>query len=170
MIIKLNKNQKEVWKIKKLVIEKLKERGVAISDIAVLVVELQKQYINISTEQATKCIEQVLNKREVQYAILTGIQLDELAEKNLIDEPLLSVMKRDEPLYGVDEILALGITNIYGTIGLTNFGYLDKVKLGIIGEVDRLGKSTDSVHVFLDDLICGIVAAACAKAAHGHSA
>ncbi len=151
-------------------VAKLKERGVVTSDIAVLVVELQKKYINISLDQATKSVEQVLDKREVQYAILTGIQLDELAEKDLIDEPLLSILKRDEPLYGIDEIMALGITNIYGSIGLTNFGYLDKVKLGIIGELDRAGKETGIVNVFLDDLICGVVAAACAKAAHSHSA
>lgn len=160
----------EVEAIKNIVINRLKERGVSIEDIASLVVELQKNYINISLEKAIANVEQVLSKREVQYAILTGIQIDELAEKGLLEEPLLSIIKRDEPLYGVDEILALGITNIYGTIGLTNFGYLDKVKLGIIGELDRLGKETNKVHVFLDDLICGIVAAACAKSAHGYSA
>ena len=156
--------------IKGIVIEKLRSRGVTVDDMAILVVRLQKQYINISMEKARRNVEQVLCKREVQYAVLTGIQIDELAEKGLIDEPLLSIMERDEPLYGVDEILALGITNVYGTIGLTNFGYLDKVKLGIIGELDRLGKETNSVHVFLDDLICGIVAAACAKSAHSHIA
>ena len=156
--------------IKNIVINKLKQRGVTIDDMAALVVELQKGYIDIDIEKARKSIEEVLGKREVQYAILTGIQIDELAEKDLIDEPLLSVIKRDEPLYGADEILALGITNIYGTIGLTNFGYLDKVKPGIIGELDRLGKTSGEIHVFLDDLICGVVAASCAKSAHGYEA
>ena len=156
--------------IKNIAISKLKERGVTLEDMAELVVDLQKDYIDIDLEKAKKSIEQVLGKREVQYAILTGIQIDELAEKGLIDEPLLSVMKRDEPLYGSDEILALGITNVYGTIGLTNFGYLDKVKPGIIGELDRLAETTGEIHVFLDDLICAIVAAACAKSAHGYDA
>ncbi|AFS78849.1 phosphatidylglycerophosphatase A [Gottschalkia acidurici 9a] len=156
--------------MKEIVIKKLEDRGVTIDDIADLVIELQKDYIKISMEQAKNNIESVLSKREVQHAILTGIQIDELAEKNLLEEPLLSIVKRDEPLYGVDEILTLGITNIYGTIGLTNFGYLDKLKLGIVGEVDRIGKETDRVNTFLDDLICGIVAAACSKIAHGNYA
>ncbi|EGD50017.1 phosphatidylglycerophosphatase A, partial [Thermoanaerobacter ethanolicus JW 200] len=62
---------------------------------------------------------------------MTGIALDKLAEKDMLEEPLLSILKKDEPLYGIDEILALSITNVYGSIGLTNFGYLDKVKPGI---------------------------------------
>ena len=156
--------------MKEIVIKKLEDRGVKIDDIADLVIELQKDYIEISMDHAKHNIESVLSKREVQHAILTGIQIDELAEKNLLEEPLLSIVKRDEPLYGVDEILTLGITNIYGTIGLTNFGYLDKLKLGIVGEVDRIGKETDRVNTFLDDLICGIVAAACSKIAHGNYA
>ena len=153
--------------MKKFVIKKLNERGVTIDDMAVLVVELQKEYTNISIELAREHIDHVLTKREVQYSVLTGIQIDELAERGLIDEPLLSIINSDDPLYGVDETLALGITNVYGTIGLTNFGYLDKVKRGIIGELDRMGKENEGiVHTFLDDLICGIVAAACSRSAH----
>ncbi len=155
--------------IKIFIAKKLRQRGVTIDDMAVLVVQLQKEYTNITMELARENICKVLEKREVQYAMLTGIQLDELAEKGLIEEPLLSVIRRDEPLYGVDETLALGITNIYGTIGLTNFGYLDKVKPGIIGKLDRMGKENEgSVHTFLDDLICGVVAAACASSAHAY--
>ena len=32
-------------------------------------------------------------------------------------------------VFGVDETLALQIANIYGTIGATNFGYFDRVKI-----------------------------------------
>ena len=156
--------------MRQTVIKKLEQRGVDLESIAELVIELQKKYLDISMEKAVETVKNVLNKREVQHAILTGIQLDELAEKNLLEEPLLSIIKRDEPLYGIDEILTLGITNIYGSIGLTNFGYLDKIKLGIVGEVDRMGKETDRVNTFLDDLICGIVAASCARLAHGSHA
>ncbi|QIB26355.1 phosphatidylglycerophosphatase A family protein [Caloranaerobacter azorensis] len=144
----------------------LKERGVTIEDMANLVYELQKDYADISIETAIFNIEKVLSKREVQNAILTGIQLDILAEKNLLKEPLLSMIKKDEPLYGIDEILALSITNVYGSIGFTNYGYIDKMKFGIIGKLDKLGKTTDKVNTFLDDLVGGIVAAACARIAH----
>lgn len=146
----------------------LEERGVTILDIAKLVYELQKSYVKISMEDAIENVEKVLLKREVQNALLTGIQLDKLAEKDLLDEPLLSMIKNDESLYGIDEILALSITNIYGSIGFTNYGYLDKLKLGIIGEVDRLGKTSGKVNTFLDDIIGGIAAAACARIAHAN--
>lgn len=154
--------------MKDKVAKMLEERGVKITDMANLVCELQKDYIKITLEDAVFNVEKVLEKREVQNAILTGIQLDKLAEKGLIEEPLLTIIKNDEPLYGIDEILALSITNVYGSIGLTNFGYLDKLKLGIIGKLDRKGKESDKVHTFLDDLIGGIVAAACARLAHSH--
>lgn len=153
-------------KIKDIVIDKLKERGVTIADMAVLAIEVQKGYVELNMEQATASIEAVLSNREVQHSILTGIQLDELAEKGLVDEPLLSIMKGDDPLYGVDETLAFGITNVYGTIGITNFGYLDKVKPGIIGELDNQERNSGSIHVFLDDLVAAVIAAACSKAAH----
>lgn len=152
--------------MKEIVKKMLKERGVTIENMAKLVYELQKDYADISIETAIFNIEKVLSKREVQNAILTGIQLDILAEKNLLQEPLLSMIKKDEPLYGIDEILALSITNVYGSIGFTNYGYIDKMKFGIIGKLDKLGKTTDKVNTSLDDLVGGIVAAACARIAH----
>ena len=149
--------QKEVMRL-------LNERGVQIADIASLVFELQQNYLDISLEECRQNIDYVLSKREVQNALLTGIALDISAEKGLLPEPLLSIIRRDEPLYGVDEILALSITNVYGSIGLTNFGYLDKIKLGIIRELNE--HKGQRVHTFLDDLVAGVVAAACARIAH----
>ncbi|KAB3539065.1 phosphatidylglycerophosphatase A [Alkaliphilus pronyensis] len=150
--------------MKDLVIEKLKDRGVALEDMAELVFDLQKKYIPTTIEDALYNLHKVLDKREVQNAILTGIQLDILTENNAIEEPLLSILKKDDSLYGIDEILALSITNIYGSIGFTNFGYLDKVKPGIIGEIDKM--KNGQVNTFLDDLLAGVVAAACSRMAH----
>lgn len=151
--------------MKETVIKKLNDRGVYIDDIAVLVYELQKNYIpDISMSECKKNVEDVLEKREVQNAILTGISLDILAEKDIIEEPLLSIVKNDESLYGIDEILALSITNVYGSIGLTNFGYLDKIKLGILGKLNE--DKHIKCNTFLDDLVAGVAAAACAKLAH----
>ncbi|MGO4375756.1 phosphatidylglycerophosphatase A, partial [Paenibacillus sp. MCAF20] len=99
----------------------------------------------------------------VQYVLFTGIALDELAEKKLLPEPLQAIMETDESLFGVDETLALGITNVYGMIGLTSFGYLDKVKPGIIRQLNVKG---EKIHVFLDDLVAGLAAAASARIAH----
>ncbi|HEY8393393.1 MAG TPA: phosphatidylglycerophosphatase A [Thermaerobacter sp.] len=148
------------------VIERLRRRGVTVRDIAEIVQQIQAKYVpGITLEQCEASVEAVIAKREVQHALLTGIALDEAAEKGLLEEPLLSILRTDEPLYGVDEVLALAITNVYGSIGLTNFGYLDKVKLGVIERLNS-GKARGQVHTFLDDLVAGIAAAAAARIAH----
>ncbi len=147
-------------KIEKL----LKSRGVALQDMADIVFTLQSPYnAELTIEECLKSVRSVLAKREVQFVLYTGIALDELAEKKALPEPLQAIMERDESLYGVDETLALGITNVYGMIGLTSFGYLDKTKPGIIKTLNEKGKG---IHVFLDDLVAGIAAAASARIAH----
>lgn len=147
------------------IVRALKQRGVGVEDIAQIVYELQRPYLPLLTFQMCReSVEAVLNKREAQHAILTGLALDQLAEEGLLPSPLQEIIARDEPLYGVDEILALAITNIYGSVGLTSFGYLDKRKLGIIGRLNR--HAGGRVNTFLDDLIAGIAAAASARLAH----
>lgn len=152
--------------MKKEIIALLEDRGVQLKDIAELVYQLQREYVEINLDDCLQSVDKVLEKREVQNAILTGVTLDKLAEKDLLEEPLLTIIKTDQSLYGVDEILALGITNVYGSIGLTNFGYLDKKKLGILQELNYHKK--DKVNTFLDDLVAGVVAAACARIAHSN--
>lgn len=151
--------------MKEHVIALLKARGVTPEQIAQIAYSLQKPYYScLELEQALAAVDSVLSKREVQHTLLTGIALDVLAEVGQLPEPLLGIVQRDEPLFGVDETLALGITNLYGTIGYTSFGYLDKTKPGIIGMLD--GRRGGKVNTFLDDLIAGVAAAASAKLAH----
>ncbi|MCI2255113.1 phosphatidylglycerophosphatase A [Domibacillus sp. 8LH] len=141
------------------------ERGVKVDDIAELVLYLQKPYHpNLKLEEAAEHVEAVLRKREVQNAILTGIQLDMLAEKNQLAEPLQSIIKTDEGLYGLDETIATAIINVYGTIGLTSYGYIDKQKPGILEFLND--KSTGQVHTFLDDIVGALAAAAASRLAH----
>lgn len=145
--------------------ELLKKRGVELTDIADIVYMLQEKYQpGLTMERCLESVEAVLQKREVIHAILTGVALDELAEKKLLPEPLQSIVEVDEPLYGIDEILPLSIVNIYGTIGLTNYGYLDKEKKGIIKKLDEL-KGTQ-VHVFMDDIVAALAASAASRIAH----
>ncbi|ADO77322.1 phosphatidylglycerophosphatase A family protein [Halanaerobium praevalens] len=147
-------------------IEILKERGVEVEAIAELVKALQKPYNpNISLEICLENVEAVLQKREVAHAILTGVALDQLAEKKELPEPLQSIIARDEGLYGIDEIIPLSIVNLYGTIGLTSYGFLDKKKFGIIKDLDT--KKNGKVNTFLDDLVAGIASAAASRYAHG---
>jgi len=71
------------YELRDIAIEKLKERGVTLEDIALIVMELQKEYLpDLTIEECITNLEHVLRKREVCHAVLTSIALDELAEKN----------------------------------------------------------------------------------------
>ena len=104
-------------------IDLLNERGVALSDIAECVLYLQgKYYPDLTMELAEKAVKGVIEKREVQHAIITGLFLDKSAETDMCDPELKDILMRDEGLYGIDEVLAYGICNLYGSIALTNYG------------------------------------------------
>ncbi|NLJ99382.1 MAG: phosphatidylglycerophosphatase A [Tissierellia bacterium] len=151
--------------LNRVTIEMLERRGVTLEDIGEIVLHLQKGYYpDLTLEVCIENIKAVLKKREIVHAILTGIALDELAEKKLLPEPLQSIVASDEGLYGIDEIIPLSIVNVYGTIGLTNYGYLDKEKIGIIKELDE--QKEDYVNTFLDDLVAAIAAAIASRIAH----
>ncbi|MCK8825555.1 phosphatidylglycerophosphatase A family protein [Fuchsiella alkaliacetigena] len=152
--------------MKELVIELLNKRGVTVEPIAEIAYDLQVPYNpELTLEDCIIGVEEVLGKRDVQYAILTGIALDKLAENGALDEPLASIIKSDEPLYGIDESLAMAIANIYGTIGVTSFGYLDKKKVGLIKKLDN-DLQKGRVNTFLDDIVAGVASAASAKLAY----
>ncbi|QHA94325.1 phosphatidylglycerophosphatase A [Bacillus sp. N1-1] len=151
--------------VEKAARSKLKERGVEIKDIADLVFYLQEKYHpNLEIETCIQNVERVLSKREVQNAVLTGIQLDELTERKLLDQPLQDILMKDEGLYGVDEIIALSIVNVYGSIGFTNYGFIDKQKPGILERLND--KTTGECHTYLDDIVGAIAAAASSRLAH----
>lgn len=142
-------------------------RGVQIRQIAELVYEMQQPYYtDLTIEQCEDYVRKVLSKREVLNAVLTGIQLDMMAEQKKLIEPLQRMVANDEGLYGCDEILALSIVNVYGSIGLTNFGYIDKVKPGIVGKLNDKKNQNSHIHTFLDDIIGAIAASTCSRIAH----
>lgn len=143
----------------------LGDRGVSVVDIADLVMFLQKDYIpHLTLEDCIDSVNAVLSKREVHNTILTGIQLDILAEEDQLLQPLQQIIAEDEGLYGIDEILALSIVNVYGSIGFTNYGYIDKVKPGILKKLND--HETVRVHTFLDDIVGAIAASAASRLAH----
>ena len=132
--------------------ELLADRGVSLQDIGELVMFLQKDYIEgITLEMCIESVNAVLSKREVHNTILTGVQLDILAEENQLLHPLQEIVKEDEGLYGIDEILALSI---------------DKVKPGILKELNK--HDGPRVHTFLDDIVGAIAASAASRLAHQH--
>src|SRR5690625_7785032 len=160
----MDKNKKKS-KVDEKGIKWLNESGVTLEDIAKIVYYLQSKYHNdLKMEECLENVDRVLTKREVQNAILTGIQLDKLAEEKALDQPLQTTIETDESLYGIDEIIAFSIVNVYGSIGFTNYGYIDKQKPGILKRLND--QSTGEVHTFLDDIVGAIAAAASSRLAH----
>ncbi|MCL6456421.1 MAG: phosphatidylglycerophosphatase A [Gorillibacterium sp.] len=152
-------------KVASAALEWLSARGVQLEEIAELVMQGQSEYYpNLSVEQCLEAVKRVLSKREVQNALLLGIQIDILTEQGKLMPPLQEMLVHDEKLFGCDEILALSIVNVYGSIGFTNFGFFDKTKPGVL---DRLNnKESGEIHTFLDDLVGAVAASACSYIAH----
>lgn len=151
--------------IKDAAIRKLNERGVELVAIAKIVYEMQAPYQpELTLDLCLESVYKVLEKREILHAVLVGIELDILAEKGMLSEPLQSLIAKDEHLFGIDETLAIGATYVYGSIAVTTFGHLDKHKTGIIKQLDT--KSGKRVNTFLDDLVGAIAASAASRVAH----
>lgn len=146
----------------------LESRGVTLKHIAEAARFLQADYhINLQKEELLDSVYSVLDKREVQFAIMTAIELDRLAEAGIMfDKDLEAILRRDEGLYGVDEVVAYGVCNLYGSIALTNFGYIDKKKYGIIEELNEKGKEGNTCNTFIDDIVGAIAASAASRFAH----
>ena len=144
------------------------DRGVTMKDMGELVYHLQSKYHkDLTMEECIYNVDRVLSKREVQHAILTGIQLDVLAEQGKLEQPLQKTIERDESLYGIDEIIAFAIVNVYGSIGFTNYGYVDKMKPGVLKRLND--HKSGEVHTFLDDIVGAIAAAASSRLAHAQT-
>ncbi|WP_102028073.1 phosphatidylglycerophosphatase A family protein [Salirhabdus sp. Marseille-P4669] len=145
--------------------EALTSRGVLIDDIAAIVFEMQYPYNDqLKLEDCVTSVDRVLEKREIQHAILVGIELDRLAERKMLSEPLQTLVETDEGLFGVDETIALGAALGYGSIAVTTYGHLDKHKIGVIKKLDT--KRSEHVHTFLDDIVASIAATASSRLAH----
>lgn len=145
--------------------EALIERGVSIKEIGELVLAMQSPYNpELTLEECVHSVERVLLKREIQHAILVGIELDRLAEQKMLSEPLQTIVETDEGLFGVDETIAFGAVLAYGSIAITTFGHLDKKKSGLIEKLDKAPKG--KVNTFLDDMVASIAASAASRIAH----
>lgn len=149
-------------------IQLLASRGVSLDDIVDCVYFLQQEYhVNLDKKVLMESVMSVLDKREVQFALMTAIELDVLAEKRMYENKNLEgIIARDEGLFGTDEVLAYGICNLYGSIALTNFGFIDKQKYGVVARLNEEGKQGKHCHTFLDDMVGAIAAAAASRFAH----
>ncbi|MBO8142582.1 MAG: phosphatidylglycerophosphatase A [Firmicutes bacterium] len=142
----------------------LAQRDVSVDDMARLVLQLQLPYNpGLTLEVCRASVLAVLRKREVQHAVIVGVTLDVMAERHELLEPLGSIVRENGPLFGMDKVLGLAIVNVYGSIGLSNYGYLLRERPAVL---KRLRGKGNTVQTFLDDLTAAIVAAACARLAH----
>ena len=148
-------------------VEKLKERGVTVEDIAKIAYNQQAKYnSNIDMETCVESVEKILSLRDVFHLLQLGAEIDRLVEEGMFKGPIQDIMNYDLGVFGVDEIFGLDIARLYGAIGQTNFGDIDDNKPGIVAKLNEDGKGgKNSCHTFLDDIVGAIAAAASTRVA-----
>lgn len=163
----ISENVKEDYTQRNL--EMLKSRGVTLEALVDIVDWLQRPY---NPDMDRKLCEEhvlgVLHKQQTFHAIQLAIKTDIAVEAGEFSEQYNHTVGLDEGLFGVDESVASAIPLLYGTIALTNFGYLDKEKPGIISELDS-DHEGGKCNTYIDDIVCGIAAAACGRLAHNNT-
>lgn len=151
----------------KYVTQTIRNRGVSQRDMGQIVHDMTKEFVpEITIDECIATIVDVMHKRDYLSTAMIMLDLDRLCEKGELSYPLQEIVKADAGVFGVDEDLAMSIATLYGPIGATNFGYLDRVKKGIIKKIDN---DERHVNTFIDDLIGATVAAGCGKISHQHA-
>ena len=149
--------------------EQFEKRNIYISDMAELVFDSQRRHIEgLAYEDAVRAVDAVMKKREVRHALLVALALDNLAMDNALPEPLQTIVAEDQPLFGVDEDIAVATSGLNGSIATTNYGNLDVSKPGIVGRLNQDQKDGKMITTFLDDMISAITAQAMGKLAHAY--
>ncbi|WP_323064380.1 phosphatidylglycerophosphatase A family protein [Limosilactobacillus reuteri] len=147
------------------VLNELHKRHINNETIGEIAYEMQHQYLpELTVEDFGKELDEVLKKREVLNILATGFALDNLANEGLLPEPLQTIVKEDAGVYGVDETISLALSQLYGSIAVTNYGYEDKKKLGIAAKLDN---SNGQVNTFADDLALALASAVIGRCGHG---
>ncbi len=148
-------------------INTLTERGVTVEDIADVAYQQQMKWNDqISMRECIDSVEKILSLRDTFHILQLGVEIDRLAEENIIREPIREILNSDLGMFGVDELFGLEIAGLFGTIGKTNFGDIDVNKPGIVKQLNADGKEGEKkCHTFLDDIVGAIAAAASTRVA-----
>lgn len=147
------------------VLNELHKRNINNETIGEIAYNMQHQYLpHLTVEDFGAQLDEVLKKREVLNILATGFALDNLANEGLLPEPLQTIVKEDAGVYGVDETISLALSQLYGSIAVTNYGYEDKKKLGIAAQLDN---SNGQVNTFADDLALALASAVIGRCGHG---
>ena len=146
------------------VIKELESKGVTTKQIAEIAYELEHNFLpDYTLEDYEREVISVLHKREVLNNAMVALNLDNLANQGLLSQPLQEIVEQDSGVFGVDETLATQIANIFGSIGVTNYGFVDRTKPRIIGKLDN---KDGVVNTFIDDIVGGVASAVAGKLAH----
>lgn len=147
------------------VVAELEKRNITQKTVGEAAYELQHMYFpNVTVEDFGSELPHVLKKREVLNLLATGLALDNLATENKLPQPLQFIIENDLGVFGVDETLAMAISQLYGSIAQTNYGYADKEKMGLAKKLDNGG---DYVNTFADDLFLALVSGVVGRFGHG---
>ncbi|MFI3251770.1 MAG: phosphatidylglycerophosphatase A [bacterium] len=150
----------------KMNIETLKQRGVSIDEIALISFNQQSKYTkDVSMDVCVESVIKVLSYRDIFHHVQLGAEIDRLTEEKLFKGPIQDILYHDLGLFGIDEVLGLDISGIYGVIGKTNFGDVDINKPGIVDKLNEEGKKEGHCHTFMDDIVGAIAAAASTRVA-----
>lgn len=140
-------------------------KGVSLKEIAEEAYEGQKRFNpRLKVSEFEEAIETIMHKREVLNACMVGLNLDNIATKNLLSNPLQRVVQEDNHAFGIDEELAVSICGLYGSVAITQYGYLDLNKTGLASKLDK--NANGEVNTFIDDLVSALVACTEAKVMH----
>lgn len=147
------------------VLNELHKRNINNETIGEIAYNMQHQYLpHLTVEDFGAQLDEVLKKREVLNILATGFALDNLANAGLLPEPLQTIIANDAGVYGGDESWALNISQLYGSIAVTNYGFTDKDKPGIAAQLDN---SNGQVNTFADDLALALASAVIGRCGHG---
>lgn len=148
------------------VVNELDEKNINAKTLGEAVYELQhKYYPELTAEDFGKEFKNVLKKREVLNLLATGLVLDNLATERKLPEPYQTIVENDLGQFGVDETLSIAISQLYGSLGVTNYGYGDKIKVGYSKYLDN--ETAGQINTFADDLFTALASAMVGRVGHG---
>ena len=156
-----NYPDKEIYEF---VQKELRKRGITAYSIGEIAYEMQHEYLpDYEISDFSEQFNEVLKKREVLNLLAFAFELDNLANKGAFSEPIQSIIENDAGFWQIDEILASSLAQLFGMLAITNYGYLDKKKLGIAKQLDK----SDSITVFSDDIVSALASAVIGRCGHG---
>ena len=156
-----NYPDKEIYEF---VQKELRKRGITAYSIGEIAYEMQHEYLpDYEISDFSEQFNEVLKKREVLNLLAFAFELDNLANKGAFSEPIQNIIENDAGFWQIDEILASSLAQLFGMLAITNYGYLDKNKVGIARRLDE----EDSITVFSDDIVSALASAVIGRCGHG---